>query len=199
MTFDHMYKNVCDSFRLLIDEFEGQAEDYQKRNAHYINEVMPYNIGEYQPPKYIANYKPILTSSLIVEAQALLDFFLPLMVNAVAQHRNKDISPFDKSWKGGNVLCWTKHVLKKELGLSYNFGQGPHSKLNEFYEFRNDHIHHAGYASSEKNKSLLKGKSGISICNSTDLYIVEFSYCRAVIDEIEEYFSEIHACIKQSI
>ena len=196
MTYVHIYKYECDSFRLLIDEFEEQLEDYQKKNANLINEKMAYDLGEYQPPKYISNYKPVLTSALIVEAQALLDFFLPLMLNAVAKQKNIEISPFDRTWKGGNVLFWTKHVLKNELCVNYNFGQGPHSKLSELYEVRNDHVHHAGYASAGKNKSQFKKGSGISVCESTDLYFVEFSYCRTVIDEIEKYFSEIHGCIK---
>lgn len=196
MRFYFRYKYECDSFRLLIEEFERQVDNYKNRNEHYAQEVTAHDIDEYQAPKYIPNYKSILTSSLIIEAQALLDFFLPLLVGHIAKIKNKSISPFDKSWKGGSVLCWTKHVLNNELGLSYDFGQGPHCKLKEFYEFRNDHIHYGGYVSSDKNKSRLKGKDGISSCEFTDLYIVEFSCCRSVINDIEQYFGEIYECSK---
>jgi hypothetical protein len=189
--FSHRYKYECDSFRLLIDEFERQVADYNNRNEFYIKEVVAHDLDEYQAPKYVSNYKSILTGTLIIEAQGLLDFFLPLMVGNLAKIKEKSISPFDKSWKGGNILCWTKHVLIKELCLSYDFGRGPHCKLKEFYNFRNDLIHYGGYVSSYENKSLLKGKNGISSCEFSGLYVVEFSYCRSVINDIEKYFCGI--------
>ncbi len=197
MRFDHRYKYECDSFRLLIEEFERQEESYKARNKHYIQEVEAHDLDEYLAPKYISNYKSILTSSLIAEAQGLLDFFLPIMVGHFAKERGKIISPFGKMWKRGSVLCWTKHVLNSELGLRFDFGQGTHCKLKEFYEFRNDHIHYGGYVSSDKNTSRLKGKEGISSCKYTNLYIVEFSYCRSVINDIEHYFDEIYECFRK--
>lgn len=195
MNLDHRYKYECDSFRLLIDEFERQAEEYNLKNERYINEVTVHDSNEYQSPRYISNYKAILTSSIITEAQALLDFFLPVVVNYLAKIKNINISPFDKSWKNGNILCWTKFVLKRELGLKYDFSRGPYCKLKEFYKVRNDHIHYGGYLSSDKNRSLLKGKDGISVCEFTDLYNVDFSYCRIVINDIEELFSGVYRCI----
>lgn len=179
--------------RLLIDEFEKQVDEYKTRNQKYISEVVAHDRNEYQPPKYISNYKAILTSSLLIDAQGLLDFFLPIIVGHIYDIKQNSISPFDKSWKKGNVLCWTKVVLKKELGLSYDFSQGAYSRLKEFYEFRNDQIHNGGYVSSENNRQLLKGKQGIDACEYTELYVVDFYYCRGVIDDIEAFFDQIYS------
>lgn len=192
MNLDHRYKYECDSMRLLINEFEKQVDEYNSRNHHYISELDAHDHGEYRPPKYVANYKAILTNSLLIEAQTLLDFFLPIIVGHISKSQQKCISPFDKSWKKGNVLCWTKTVLKAELGLSYDFSRGSYSKLKEFYEFRNDQIHNGGYVSSAENRSLLNGKNGIKVCEYTELYVVEFSYCRDVINQIEEFFDQIY-------
>jgi hypothetical protein len=178
--------------RLLIDEFEKQAEEYNARNQQYISEVEVHDRNEYQPPKYISNYRTILTSSLLIEAQALLDFFLPIIVGHISLVKRKDITSFDKLWKKGNVLCWSKFVLKKELGLSYDFGRGAYGKLKDFYEFRNDQIHNGGYLSSDENRRLLNGKLGIDACKYSKLYVVDFSYCRGVIDDIECFFDQIH-------
>jgi hypothetical protein len=184
---DHKYKYEIDSFKLLVDEFERQVDDYKLKNQHYVNETIVHDLNEYQAPRYISNYKSILTSSLIIEAQGLLDFFLPVIVGHFAKMKNKDISPF----KSGNVLCWAKNTLKNKIGSNYNFGTEPHCKLKEFYEFRNDHIHHGGYMSSDERRQLLKANSGISACEFTDLYVVDFSYCRGVITYIEKYFDGI--------
>jgi hypothetical protein len=179
--------------RLLIDEFEKQADEYNARNQVYITEVEAHDLNEYQPPKYISNYKTILTSSLLIEAQGLLDFFLPIIVGHISCVKKIDVSAFDKVWKRGNVLCWCKQVLKKELGLSYDFSRGAYGKLKDFYEFRNDQIHNGGYLSSDENKHLLNGKKGIDACKYTKLYIIDFAYCRCVIDDIEELFDQIYS------
>ncbi|WP_320040736.1 hypothetical protein [uncultured Desulfobacter sp.] len=176
----------------MIDEFQKQADEYNARNQVYISEVEAHDLTEYQPPKYISNYKTILTSSLLIEAQGLLDFFLPIIVGYISQVKKMDISAFDKSWKGGNVLCWCKKVLKKELGLNYDFSRGAYGKLKDFYEFRNDQIHNGGYLSSDKNRHLLGGKKGIDVCEYTDLYNIDFAYCRGVIDDIEKLFNQIY-------
>lgn len=179
--------------RLLIDEFEKQADEYNARNQVYISGVEAHDLTEYQPPKYISNYKTILTGSLLIEAQGLLDFFLPIIVTHISRIKKTDIPAFDKSWKGGNVLCWCKKVLKNELGLNYDFSRGAYGKLKNFYEFRNDQIHNGGYLSSDKNRHLLNGKKGIDACKYTELYIIDFAYCRGVIDDIEDLFNQIYS------
>jgi len=64
---DHRYKYECDSFKLLVDEFERQVDDYKLKNQHYAEETIVHDLNEYQAPRYISNYKSILTSSLIIE------------------------------------------------------------------------------------------------------------------------------------
>jgi hypothetical protein len=188
LTLKHQYKGECDSMRLLADEFEEQVEDYNNRNKRYREELEAFDCNEYAPPKYISNYKAILTSSLIFQAQGLLDFFLPVIVKHIS--KPQDIHPFDGSGNG-NVLDWTKESLKK-LGLNYDFSCGPYSKLKDFYRFRNDLVHKGGYVLSENNKKRIAGIAEIEHCEYTDLYIIEFSYCRSVIDYIEDFFDQIY-------
>ena len=178
--------------RLLINEFEKQAHEYNLRNQKYISKFEVRDSNEYIPPYYLPNYKTILTSLLLIEAQGLLDFLLPMIVGKIAQEIPSEITAFDKSWGKGNVLEWSKHVLKKELGLNYDFCQGAYSKLKFFYKVRNDQVHNGGYLSSDENRHLLSGKEGIDACKYTDLYVVEFSYCREVIDDIEHFLDQIY-------
>ncbi len=140
MKLGDRYKYECDKFRLLIEEFENQVNNYNEKNKQCINEVVVHDVDEYLSPKYIPNYKLTLTSFLLIEAQGLLDFFIPIIVNSLARIKNASVSDFDETWKNGNVLCWVKYVLKKELGLKYDFNQGSYCKLKEFYKFRNDLI-----------------------------------------------------------
>lgn len=194
MKLGDRYKYECDEFRLLIEEFEHQVNDYNKKNKQYINEMVAHDADEYFPPKYIPNYKLILTSFLLIEAQCLLDFFIPIIVSSLARIKNVRVSDFDEKWKNGNVLCWVKFVLQEELNLKYDFNQGPYCKLKEFYKFRNDLIHYGGYL-SDRNKKLLVGKRGIRESKISHLYEIEFSYCRDLINHIEEFFSNIHKII----
>jgi hypothetical protein len=196
MNLNYRYKYECDSYRLLINEFKIQLDKYNLKNERYINEMSAHDLNEYQPPKYLSNYKAILTSSLLIEAQALLDFFVPIIINYLARVENQNISPFDNTWKKGNVLCWTKYVLNKELSLKYDFSGGLYCKLKEFYEFRNDQIHYGGYISSDKKRRLLTGKKGIMASRYSDLYVIEFSYCESLINDIENFFIEIHKSIE---
>ena len=195
MTLNHRYKYECDSYRLLVNEFESRLGKYNLENEGYINTMSVHDLNEYQPPKYLSNYKATLTSSLLIEAQALLDFFVPIVTNYLAKVKNQSIPPFDKTWKNGNVLCWVKFVINKELNLEYDFSRGSYYKLKEFYGFRNDQIHYGGYISSDKNRQALVGKKGIMASNYSDLYIVEFSYCQSLINDIEDFFIGIHKSV----
>lgn len=105
MKLSDRYKYECDTFRLLIEEFENQVNNYNKENKQYINEIVVHDVDEYFPPKYIPNYKLILTSFLLIEAQGLIDFFIPIIVNSLARIKNVSVSDFDETWKNGNVLC----------------------------------------------------------------------------------------------
>lgn len=191
MKLSDRYKYECDTFRLLIEEFENQVNNYYEKNEQYISEMVAHDVDEYLPPKFIPNYKLTLTTFLLIEAQGLLDFFIPIIVNSLARIKNVSVSDFDETWKNGNVLCWVKHVLKEELGLKYDFNQGSYCKLKEFYRIRNDLIHYGGYL-SDRNKKLLEGKKGIRVSEISQLYVIEFSYCRDLINDIEEFFSDIH-------
>lgn len=192
VNLSHLYTYECDSMRLLIDELEKQFNEYNSRNSQHITNLEAYDRNEYHPPSYISNYKAILASSILIQAQGLLDFLLPRIVDNRSKLDHIAISKFDKSWKKGNVLCWIKHVLKNELSLEHDFSRGPYSKLRDFYEFRNDNTHNGGYVSSDINRLRLNENRGIDACKYTDLYVVDFSYCRSVIDSIESFFGEIH-------
>ncbi|MBS0423866.1 MAG: hypothetical protein JSR71_05445 [Proteobacteria bacterium] len=61
MKLGDRYKYECDRFRLLVEEFENQVNNYNKKNKQYINEIVVHDANEYLPPKYIPNYKLTLT------------------------------------------------------------------------------------------------------------------------------------------
>ena len=197
MKLEHRYKYECDSLLLLVDEFEKTSKRYENENENEasILSITAYDMNEYQAPKYISNYKTLLTSFLLIEIQALLDFILPIIVKNLATSKDIPISPFDKTWKNGNVLCWTKHVIKDEIKSGYDFGCAPFSELQKFYKIRNDQIHSGGYLSDERQRDIINRLEGVYTCQYTDLYVIDFLYCRNVISNVESFFHGIHESI----
>ena len=132
MTLEREYRFECDNLRLLVDTFEKLNEQYTKENDKIIRHIEVYDPNTYQAPKYIWGLKALLTSSLLIEDQSLLDFYLPKIIKLLAKNKNVQITPFDKTWKKGGVLSWAKHVLKKEIKTKFNFNQDYYRRLNEF-------------------------------------------------------------------
>jgi len=58
---EQLIMKLGDRFRLLVEEFENQVNNYNKKNKQYINEIVVHDANEYLPPKYIPNYKLTLT------------------------------------------------------------------------------------------------------------------------------------------
>jgi hypothetical protein len=187
----------CDTLRLLSDEFERVFEQYIEDNKEEMNSIVAYDAFEYHAPRFIPNLKVLLTSSLLIQIQGLLDFSLPRVIGHLAKPRNLTITPFDKMWKGGSVLQWVKHILKNELTSSFDFSRGPYSRLRDFYEIRNDQVHHGGYLSAEKRRAIVNRLEGVHISEHTDLYDIDFSYCRSVINDAEAFLFEIEKAISQ--
>src|SRR5437868_2877065 len=102
MKLEHQYRNECDTLRLLVDEFEHMYERYVKENEEGINSIKAYDFNDYQAPRYITNLKALLTSSILIQIQGLLDFSLPKVVQHIANSKNLAVTPFDKKWKRGN-------------------------------------------------------------------------------------------------
>jgi hypothetical protein len=108
MKIEHLYLTDCDILRLFASELEQMYVRYTEDNKGCLNSIETRNANEYHAPRCIPNLKELLTSFLLFQIQGLLDFLLPKVVNNLAKRKMK---PFDKTWKGGNVLCWVKHAL----------------------------------------------------------------------------------------
>ena len=195
MKLEHQYRDECDILRLLVDEFEQMYEQYTKENKEEINSIVAHDAFEYHAPRCISNLRALLTSSLLIQIQGLLDFSLPKVVEHLAKSKNLPLTPFDKAWRGGSVLCWVKHILKKEIKSGFDFGSGLYSRLRDFYEIRNDQVHHGGYLSAEKRRVIVNRLKGVHIPQYTDLYDIDFSYCRSVINDAESFLIEIEKSI----
>lgn len=191
MELEHQYRDDCDTQRLLADEFERIWERYLTEHNDELTSMEVRDPSKYQPPRCITNLKALLTSSLLIQSQGSLDFWLPAVVGQVATRKPATITPFDKSWKRGNVLCWAKHVLKDELRSGFDFGTEGYCQLKAFYEIRNDQVHHGGYLSAKQRRILVNSLNGVRICSLTDLYDVDFSYCKSVINNVEAILLEV--------
>jgi len=146
--------------------------------------------------------KALLASSLLFQIQGLLDFLLPRVIKHLAK---KVVSPFDETWKGGNVLCWVKHALKEDINSGFDFGSGEYSRLRDFYKIRNDQTHHGGYLSDENRRVIVNKLTGIRINEHANfagtaviayIYDIDFSYCKSVIDDVEKFLSEVEKNLK---
>jgi hypothetical protein len=197
MKLEHQYRNECDILRLLVDELELTCERYSKEHKEEINSIEAHDAFEYYAPRCISNLKELLTSSLLVQIQGLLDFSLPKIVEHLAKNKSLTVTPFDKTWKRGSVLCWVKHVLKKEIHSDFDFNGGPYSRLGIFYKIRNEQVHHGGYLSAEQKKINANNLKGVRISEYTDLYDIDFSYCRSVIDDVEGFLIEVEKNISK--
>ncbi len=195
MKLEHQYRSECDMLRLLVDEFERMSERYAKENKEEINSIIAHDAFEYHAPRCIPNLKELLASSLLIQIQGLLDFSLPKVVEYLSKSKNLTFTPFDKAWVGGSVLCWVKHILKKEMKSGFDFGSGPYSRLRDFYAIRNDQVHHGGYLSAENRRVIVNKLKGVHISQYTDLYDTDFSYCRSVIDDAETFLIEVEKSI----
>jgi len=195
MELEHQYRSDCDILRLLADEFERMLERYLKENKEEISSIVAHDAFEYHAPRYIPNLKVLLTSSLLIQIQGLLDFSLPKVVERLSEIKKLTITSFDKAWKGGSVLCWIKHILKREIKSGFDFGSGSYSRLRDFYEIRNDQVHHGGHLSAEERRVIVNKLKGIHISRYTDLYDIDFSYCRSVIDDAESFLIEVEKTI----
>ena len=191
MLIEHLLKNDCDTLRLLLSEFEKLYERYTNKNEERIKSIVAYDASQYHPPQYIPNLKGFLTNSLLIETQGLLDFSLPKLIATQRKIKGLAVTPFDKTWKGGNVLFWVKHVMKKELKTGFDFSCNPYSRLRDFFEIRNDHVHYGGYLSDENRRNIVNKLKGVHASLYTDLYDIDFSYCRLVINDAEMFFTEI--------
>lgn len=205
MKLEHQSRNECDILRLLVDELERMCERYVREHKEEINSIEAHDAFEYYAPRCISNLKELLTSSLLGQIQGLLDFSLPKVVEQ-AKNKSLTVTPFDKTWKRGSVLCWVKHVLKKEIRSDFDFSGEPYSRLRTFYEIRNDLVHLGGYLSAkqkEVNVNSLKGVRisecpGLSELNvSYCLYDIDFSYCRSVIDDVEAFLIKVEKNISK--
>lgn len=193
MDTEHLYRTDCDIQRLLAREFEQMHARYIEDNKGCLNSIEAYDIDEYHAPQCIQNLKASLTSVLLIQIQGLLDFHLPRVVNLLAE---KKPTPFDRTWKGGNVLCWVKHVLKNDLSSGFDFSSGSYSGLTSFYKIRNDQTHHGGYLSDEDRRVIVNGLKGVRISQYTDLYDIDFLYCKSVIDDVEAFLIEVEKNLK---
>lgn len=196
MKIEHLYRDDCDTLRLLVNEFERLYERYTTENNEEINRSETHDASEYRQRKCIHNLKALLTSSLLIESQGLLDFYLPKIVEQRTKSTNLPLPAFDKTWKGGSVLEWLKHVLKEKIAIGFDFSREPYSRLKHFYGIRNDEVHWGGYLSEEKRRSNINKLNGIYVGAYTDLYVVDFSYCRSVIDDIEVLFLKVDESLR---
>jgi len=195
MKLEYDYRSDCDILRLLVDEFERMSKRYEQENEEKINSIMAYDASQYHAPRYIPNLKELLTSSLLIQIQSLLDFSLPKVVEHLSKSKNLAFTPFNEASRGRNVLCWVKDILRKEIKSSFNFGNGLYSRLRDFYKIRNDQVHHGGYLSAENRRVIVNKLNGVHISQYTDLYDTNFSYCRSVIDDAEKFLIEVEKSI----
>jgi len=191
MDLEHLYRDECDTQRLLADEFERMWQRYVTEHKDELTSMEVHDTFEYRPPRCITNLKSLLASSLLIQSQGLLDFRLPTVVKQLANRKPATITPFDKSWKRGNVLDWAKHVLKDELQSAFDFGTERYRQLKAFYDIRNDQVHHGGYLSTEQRRILVNSLTGVRISSLTDLYDIDFSYCKSVINHVEAFLIEV--------
>ncbi|MHB1292368.1 MAG: hypothetical protein ACYCY5_09300 [Sulfuricella sp.] len=181
---EYRYRYDCDNLRLLACELEQTHAQYVGVNKKCIDSIVAYDINEYHAPQCIENLKALLTSSLLFQIQGLLDFHLPKVVKFLAK---KKVAPFDKTWSGGNVLCWVKHVLKEDINSSFDFSTATYERLRAFYNIRNDQTHNGGYLSDENRRGSVNKQKGVRISQHSDLYDTDFSYCKSVIDDVEAF------------
>jgi hypothetical protein len=198
MEIGHLYRTECDNLRLLASELEQMHDRYIEDNKGCLNSTEGLNVNEYHAPRCIPNLKALLTSSLLIQIQGLLDFLLPKVVNHQAK---KEVRPFDK----GNVLCWVKDVLKEDINSGFDFSSGPYSRLRDFYKIRNDQTHHGGYLSDEKRLVIVNNLTGIRILQHVNfagtavvasVYDIDFSYCRSVINDAETFLIAVEKNLK---
>ncbi len=191
MNIEQECRFECDTLRLYVDALERLNDQYIKENDGLIQQIKVYDPNVYEAPKYISNLKALLTSSILIECQSLLDFHLPKMIRLLAKRKNVTITPFDNTWKKGSIFSWVKYTLKKEIKVHFDFNKLYFNRLQEFYEIRNDQVHHGGYLSNNKKRMIVNKLNGIYVSKYTDLYITEFTYCRLVIDDLESFLKEI--------
>ncbi len=193
MTLEQMYREDCDSLLLLADVFEQTNERYLSENNEELNRCEAKDMTTYYPPTCLHNLKALLASSLLVQSQGLLEYYLPTIVKLRSKGATVSVSPFES----GNVLGWVKCVIKTEIKTDFDFGCHLYSRLKDFSNIRNDLIHHGGYLSKEERREILNRLDGVRV-GDTDLYEIDFSYCRSVINDIEAFFLEIDAALASS-
>lgn len=185
MTLEQMYREDCDRLLLLVDVFEQTNERYLSENKDELNRIEALDATKYYPPKCLHNLKALLTSSLLVQSQGLLEYYLPKIVILRSKSVNVSVSLFES----GNVLDWVKCVIKTEIKTDFDFGCHVYSRLKDFSNIRNDLVHHGGYLSKEERREILNRLDGVRVVG--DLYDIDSSYCRSVIKDIEDFFLKI--------
>ena len=186
-----MYREDCDILRLLIDELEKTNDRYVSEHKEQLALVEAVDATVYHPPKCIHNLKALLTGSLLVQAQGLLDYYVAMIVEVKTKGNTDPARPLVITQGRGSILDKFKEIAKNEPWIDFTFDQGPYQRLTDFYKIRNDHVHAGGYLSDEKKRQNVNKLDGVTVGGFDDLYYVDFSYCRSVINDVESLFLEI--------
>lgn len=174
------------TLRLLLYEFKSLELNYNQEKKKKARSVDPY-----EPPEHINNLKELLTSSLLLHTQGLLDFWIPEIVTDYCQ--GLGIDPIQRS-RNTNCLDWLKQVLsetlKENLTKNYDFGGKDFQKIKTFYEIRNYQVHAGGYLVDQCQKPRLSRENGVSI-DSQGLFSIDYPYCEQSFNNIENFLTSL--------
>lgn len=196
MTFEQLYRNECDSIRLLIEEFNHVAAEYIVKNMDAINAIQARDWNEYVPPKAIPNIIGYLSSSLLVHTISLLEYRLPILVNHYFKQREIELKEPFGTFGRGNILTRLETLINSVDGITIDFEDALIRRLHAWIRVRNDDVHNGGYRGSVITDEQIELLPGVRAGTFDQLYDLQFGACHILVNDVEAFFLRVDKALK---
>src|ERR1043166_504430 len=187
MTLKQLYRDECDTLRLLVDVLEGAGANHILENVEVINSVQALDWDEYRKPKAIPHILRFLGASLLIQVVSLLEFRLKIIVVYLIESFGRAIPDELKGPSNRNVLDWMKQVIE-QTGVTFDFGTELFRRLRAWISVRNDLVHNGGHRSERVTDEHIRILSGVQAMEFDSAYDVSFGACESAIRDVEEFF-----------
>ena len=189
MTPEQLYRDECDTIRLLIDEFETTGARHFIENADKINIMQVRDWDEYVQPKAIPAIFGFLTGSLLVHCISLLEFRLPILLIHSLLAAGRVVPSKLQTFRDGNIIVWMKNVVKETNGANFDFDDPLVERIEAWIRVRNDEVHYGGYRSERTKQRQIDILDGVDVGDvGTTPYDIQFVGCRNAIHDVEAFF-----------
>lgn len=193
---EHLFRDECDTIRLLIDEFNHFGAEYFVRNASAINDLPVRDNYEYSKPEVVPSILSFMTSMLLVHILSLLEYRLPIMVEYYFNVRGIEPNePIDK-YRDGNILDWLKGIMKTSDEVTIDFSDSLYERLKAWIRVRNDEVHNGGYRSARITDHQIKILHGVDAGEVGTLYHVQFGACQNAINDVEAFLLRVDVALR---